>query len=236
MTVAVILAGGLGTRLRSAVPDLPKPMADVLGKPFLEYLMDYWIGQGVTRFVISVGYKRESIMRYFGQQYKGIPIEYVEEETPLGTGGGLLLAARRLNEPFLLLNGDTFFEIQLDALMDFHRSKDSKWTFALFRANEAKRYGGVQLDSNSRIQSLVTGKGNIGELANGGIYLVEPNALNAGKFNVGQKYSLEDDVIPGLLESGVPFYGFESPGQFLDIGIPADYFRAADILPKLRDH
>lgn len=233
MTVAVILAGGLGTRLRSAVPDLPKPMADVLGKPFLEHLMSYWVGQGVTRFVISVGYKRESIMNYFGQQYKGIPIEYVEEETPLGTGGGLLLAARRLNEPFLLLNGDTFFGIQLDALMNFHRSKGSKWSFTLFRANEAKRYGGVKLDSNSRIQSLETGKGNVGELANGGIYLVEPNALNAGKFNVGQKYSLEDEVIPALLESGIPFYGFENRGQFLDIGVPADYFSAADILQQL---
>lgn len=236
MTVAVILAGGLGTRLRSVVPDLPKPMAEVCGKPFLEHLISYWIGQDVTRFVISVGYKRESIIRYFGQRYKGVPIEYVEEETPLGTGGGLLLAARRLNESFLLLNGDTFFGIKLDALMDFHRSKDSKWSFSLFRANEAARYGGVQLDRNSRIQGLETAKSNVGELANGGVYLVEPNALNAGKFIVGQKYSLEDEVIPALLESGVPFYGFESCGQFLDIGVPADYFRAGDILQQLGGH
>lgn len=236
MTVAVILAGGLGTRLRSVVPDLPKPMAEVCGKPFLEHLMSYWIGQGVVRFVISVGYKRESIMSYFGQQYKGIPIEYVEEETPLGTGGGLLLAARKLKEPFVLLNGDTFFEIQLEALVDFHRSKESKWTFTLFRANEAKRYGGVKLDSNGRIQSLDTAKGNVGELANGGVYLVDPDDLNSVKFNIGQKYSLEDEVIPALLESGVPFYGFESCGQFLDIGVPADYFRAGDILQQLGGH
>lgn len=231
MTVAVILAGGLGTRLRSAVPDLPKPMADVRGKPFLEHLMSYWIGQGVTRFVISVGYKRESIISYFGQQYKRVPVEYVEEETPLGTGGGLLLAARRLNEPFLLLNGDTYFEIKLDALVNFHRSKGSKWSFTLFRANEAKRYGGVKLDSNDRIKALDSAKGNVGELANGGVYLLEPHVLKSGKFSIGQKYSLEDEVIPMLLESGVPFYGFESRGQFLDIGVPTDYFLAADTLP-----
>lgn len=236
MTVAVILAGGLGTRLRSAVPDLPKPMADVRGKPFLAYLMSYWIDNGVTRFVISVGYKRESIIGYFGHQYRGVPIEYVEEETPLGTGGGLLLATERLREPFVLLNGDTFFEVQLEALVNFHRSKGSKWTFTLFCANEANRYGGVVLDSNSRIQSLATAKGDVGALANGGVYLLEPNALNSRKFNVGQKYSLEDEVIPALLESNVPFYGFESGGQFLDIGVPTDYFRAVDILSQLKGH
>ena len=233
MTIAVILAGGLGTRLRSAVPDLPKPMADVRGKPFLEHLISYWIEQGVTRFVISVGYKRESIIGYFGQQYKGVPIDYVEEETPLGTGGGLLLAAKELKDTFILLNGDTFFEVQLEALKNFHRSKGSKWTFTLFCANEANRYGGVVLDSNSRIQSLATAKGDVGALANGGVYLLEPNALSSEKFNVGQKYSLEDEVIPVLLESDVPFYGFESVGKFLDIGVSTDYFQAVDILPQL---
>jgi D-glycero-alpha-D-manno-heptose 1-phosphate guanylyltransferase len=235
MTVAVILAGGLGTRLRSAVPDLPKPMADVQGRPFLEYLLNYWARQGISKFVLSVGYKRESIVNYFGRSFRGLPIEYIEEEEPLGTGGGLLLASRQLHQPFMLLNGDTFFEVQLNAILDFHRSVGSKWSFALFRANEAGRYGGVNLDSSDRVRSLNTAKGDIGELANGGVYLVDPHALNSANFKVGDKYSLEEDVIPTLLEMDIPFFGFESEGQFLDIGVPTDYFRAADVLPQFGD-
>lgn len=235
MTVAVILAGGLGTRLRSAVPDLPKPMADVQGKPFLEYLLNYWARQGISKFVLSVGYKRESIFNYFGRSFKGLPIEYIEEDEPLGTGGGLLLASRKLHQPFMLLNGDTFFEVQLNAILDFHRRMDSKWSFALFRANEAGRYGGVDLDGRDRIRSLNTAKGDIGELANGGVYLVDPKALNYANFKVGDKYSLEEDVIPTLLEMDIPFFGFESQGQFLDIGVPTDYFRAAGVLPQFGD-
>ena len=236
MTVAVILAGGLGTRLRSAVPDLPKPMADVRGRPFLEYLLSYWTNQGISKFLISVGYKRESIINYFGRSFRGVPIEYIEEQKPLGTGGGLLLASRRLNQPFILLNGDTFFDVQLHELVDFHRSKGSKWSFSLFRANEGNRYGCVKLDSDSRIWSLDTAKSDVGELANGGVYIVEPHAINPEKFTVGKKYSLEDDVIPALLESDVPIYGLESRAKFVDIGVPADYFRATDILPQLGDH
>lgn len=233
MTVAVILAGGLGTRLRGVVPNLPKPMAQVLGKPFLEHLMSYWVRQGVTRFLISVGYKRELIKSYFGNCYKGVPVNYIEEEVPLGTGGGLLLALKELNEPILLLNGDTLFKINLKTLINFHRHNNAKWTCALFRADEANRYGRVRLDSSKRICSLDSGNGNVGELANGGVYYLETNILKNEKFIVGQKYSLEDEVIPLLLESGIEFYGLEDSGQFLDIGIPSDYIRAADILSDL---
>lgn len=235
MTVAVILAGGLGTRLRSAVPNLPKPMADVCGKPFLEHLIHYWIGQGVSRFVVSVGYKRESITSHFGSGYRGVPIDYVEEEVPLGTGGGLLIAAMGLYSPFILLNGDTFFQVNLEALLKFHKLKKSELSFSLFRANESNRYGGVLIDNNRRIWSLDTAKGNEGALVNGGVYVVEPDTLNSAGFKIGHKYSLEDDVIPKLLGRNMQIFGFESEGKFLDIGVPEDYFRAADILPKIGD-
>ena len=104
MTTAVILAGGLGTRLRSAVPDLPKPMAPVAGRPFLEHLLDYWIAQGINRFVLSVGYRHESIVDHFGVAYKSAELLYAIEETPLGTGGALLLAAGKVaaGESFLV--------------------------------------------------------------------------------------------------------------------------------------
>ena len=103
MITAVILAGGLGTRLRSVVPDLPKPMAPVNGRPFLACQMDYWLQQGIQHFVLSVGYRHQSIMDYFGSNYCGSPVEYVVEDTPLGTGGGLLLAVEKLIKESLIM-------------------------------------------------------------------------------------------------------------------------------------
>src|SRR3989344_9594340 len=112
---AIILAGGLGTRLQSVVKDLPKPMADVNGRPFLAYLMDYWIKQGVKRFILSVGYKSEIIRDYFGDEYNGVSVAYSIEKKPLGTGGGLLLALKQLNSrgDFFGFNGGTFFKKKL---------------------------------------------------------------------------------------------------------------------------
>ena len=129
MTTAIILAGGLGTRLRSAVTDLPKPMAPIGGRPFLEYQLDYWIAQGISRFVLSVGYQHEVIIDHFGTSYEGIELNFVIEETPLGTGGGLLLAAEKVGNdtPFLLLNGDTYFSVDLKTLTDFSQEKDADW-------------------------------------------------------------------------------------------------------------
>ena len=111
MTVrtAIILAGGLGARLNNTVPNLPKPMAPINNRPFLEHQMDYWIGQGINRFILSVGYLKDLIIDHFGDKYKKASIEYAIEHKPLGTGGGLLLAAKNITEPFLVLNGDTFF-------------------------------------------------------------------------------------------------------------------------------
>lgn len=236
MTVVVILAGGLGTRLRGAVPDLPKPMAPVNGEPFLAYLMSYWIKQGATKFIISVGYKREIIINFFSERYKEVPVEFAEELTPLGTGGALILAIKNLHQSFVLLNGDTFFEVSLQELEDFHRSKNAACSFSLFRANEVNRYGALSLNSDGKIQSLATAKGQIGQLANGGVYMIDPNVFHSSEFIPGEKYSLEDDLFPTLLNKGVPLFGFESTGNFLDIGVPKDYLKAPELLPRMGEH
>lgn len=231
MTSAIILAGGLGTRLRSEVPDLPKPMAPIGGRPFLEWQMDYWIAQGVNHFVLSVGYRREVIMDYFGGHYSGVPVDYAVEETPLGTGGGLLIAAQFLDrQPALVLNGDTFFEVNLIELSTFHLAKGSRWTFSLFRANEAGRYMGMNIAANGRILALNSGTDEIGRLANGGIYLLHPDVLQESGFKPGDKVSLENDILNVLLHKGIPLYGREFAGRFIDIGVPEDYRRASEIL------
>jgi len=233
VTSAIILAGGLGTRLRSAVPDLPKPMAPVAGRPFLAYQLDYWIGQGVDRFVLSVGYRHEAISGFFGASYRSVAIEYSIEEAPLGTGGGLLLALGKLavpQQPFLLLNGDTYFQVDLAALKELHGRKRSEWTFALFRCSEAGRYMGMEIDADARITALQSGTGRPGRLANGGVYLVNPDAARAGPWTAGDKLSLEDDLLPAAFAGGRRFYGLECAGAFIDIGVPEDYRRAPSLL------
>ncbi len=232
MVSAVILAGGLGTRLRSVVPDFPKPMAPISGRPFLEYQLDYWINQGVNHFVLSIGYRHEVITNHFGNRYKDAKIDYVIEETPLGTGGGLLLAAEKIgkDEHFLLLNGDTYFAVDLKTLTEFSQAKDADWCFSLFHANEKGRYMGMDVSPQGQITLLKSGTGHPGRLANGGVYWVHPRALRGGRFASGDKASLEDDIFPAAMASGQRLFGIEFPGTFIDIGVPDDYHRAPALL------
>lgn len=229
---AVILAGGIGSRLRSVVPDLPKPMAPVKDRPFLEYQLDYWITQGISSFVLSVGYRYEAIVDYFGNRYKDAELDYVIERIPLGTGGGLLLAVEKIggDDPFLLLNGDTYFAVDLKTLSKFALENDADWCFSLFRANEEGRYMGMEVSAQGKIISLKSGTGHPGRLANGGVYWVHPRALSGGKFSPGDKVSLEDDILPAAMGSGQRLFGIEFPGTFIDIGVPDDYRRAPALL------
>lgn len=232
MTTAIILAGGLGTRLRPVVPELPKPMAPVNGRPFLAYQMDYWIAQGVRRFVLSVGYRAQAIIEHFGLSYRGVAIDYAIEQAPLGTGGGLLHAVqgRGLDAPFLVLNGDTFIEVDYAALRQFHVERRAAWTISLFRADEAGRYMGIRVDADGRIRSLSSGNGQPSGLSNGGAYLIEPDTIGLLGFSAGNRISLEDDILPQVVASDMALYGMECGGRFVDIGVPDDYFLAAQIL------
>lgn len=232
MTTAVILAGGLGTRLRNTLPDVPKPMAAVAGRPFLEYQLDYWIGKGIGRFVLSVGYRHEAIIDHFGNRYKGIELLYVVERVPLGTGGGLLLAVKELclTSPFLLLNGDTYFEADWTVLRDFSEANDADWCFSLFRTNQDSRYMGMDVSPQGKILSMKSGVDGLGRLANGGAYWVRPQVLDEVGFGVGRKVSLEDDILPTMMAAGRQLFGIEFSGTFIDIGVPDDYLRASSLL------
>ncbi len=234
MTTAIILAGGLGKRLRSAVPDLPKPMAPIAGRPFLEHQIDYWIAQGVDRFVLSVGYRNDAIIDHFGNRYKDAEIDYVIEQNPLGTGGGFLLAAKKIgnDDPFLLLNGDTYFEVDLKVLTEFARANDTDWCFSLFRTNEAGRYMGMDISPQGQIVSLKSGTGRAECLANGGVYWVNPRALPCERFAPDDKTSLEEDIFPVTMASGQRLFGIEFTGIFIDIGVPEDYHRAPALLTE----
>jgi D-glycero-alpha-D-manno-heptose 1-phosphate guanylyltransferase len=229
---AVILAGGKGTRLRAEVPDLPKPLAPINGRPFLEYQMSYWADQGVDRFVLSVGYMAERVIEQVGDRFGQAPVIYAVEDRPLGTGGALLLAMRQLRagEPFLVLNGDTYFDLPLSDLRCFHEAKRSDWTLGLFRTNDTKRYLGVGLDEDARLTSLVAPRTEDEVWANGGVYLIAPGVLDPIADRFKGEVSLEGQIVPALLDLGSAIYGLGHDGRFIDIGLPADYRRAAAIL------
>lgn len=254
VTSAIILAGGLGTRLRGVLPDMPKPMAPVGGRPFLEYQLDYWMTQGISRFVLSVGFRHEVIVDHFGHHYRDAKLDYVIEQTPLGTGGGLLLAAKKMEKdaPFLLLNGDTYFAVDLKTLTEFARANDADWCLSLFRVNEEGRYMGVDLSPQGRITSLksgaglasstsgsercAAGSGHPGRLANGGVYWIHPRASTGGRFRAGDSVSLEEGILPAAQEGGARLFGIEFTGPFMDIGVPDDYQRAPALLERIQPY
>lgn len=235
VTTAIILAGGLGTRLSGVVQDRPKPLAPINGRPFLEHQMDYWMAQGIRRFILSVGFRREQIMQHFGGNYRGCAVEYAEELTPLGTGGGLLMAAQKLSDTAtcLVLNGDTFFEVDLAALENFHRTRKAALSVALFEVASNDRYMGVQVQQDDGIVSFRSQPG-ASQLANGGVYLMDANLFENLPWQVGDKLSLEEDLFAHFLSSGKKLYGMVCPGRFIDIGVPEDYFRAAGVIEGIR--
>jgi D-glycero-alpha-D-manno-heptose 1-phosphate guanylyltransferase len=229
---AVVLAGGLGTRLKSIVPDLPKPMAPICGRPFLAFLLDYWVGQGIKRFVLSVGYKHQAIMNYFGRSINGVTIEYVVEDAPLGTGGGLLLVYQRLalSSPFLLLNGDTYFAIELKKFSELAKQVDADWCFSLFSMSDNGRYLGVDVNDKGEISNLLSSIGTGERLVNGGVYLVNPRSLLALNLPLENKISLEEEIFPLLIAQGHKVFGLAFDNKFIDIGVPEDYKRAAELI------
>lgn len=230
----IILAGGLGTRLRSAVPDLPKPMADVKGKPFLCHLMDYWRAEGVSRFILSVSYKYQVIENYFGSRYKGAEVVYAIETEPLGTGGGLINAASQLRgeNEFLVLNGDTFFQVELSALLAAHQESGADMTLSLKEVEKNSRYSGIELDAEGFVRSIAAREAVASScLINGGVYLLRRSLLGEYAGRSPERLSLEDEILPGLIRGKKRLRGFVASGVFLDIGIPEDYHRAADLLP-----
>lgn len=228
MSVAFILAGGFGTRLAPVVSNVPKPMANIGSRPFLEFLLDYWISQGVTQFVLCVGYMHTVIVSHFGDQYRDCRIQYVVETTPLGTGGALLNAINYTSQvrPFILLNGDTMFPVPSKELLNANKLNHFGVVFSLFVAAEGDRYGAVKLDKTGTVTDFNGAKAKVGQFANGGVYAINPRLIKEKLNNYTFPCSLEEDILPDLSASGVKFSSVVSSADFIDIGVPRDYGRA----------
>jgi len=227
---AVILAGGMGSRLRSVVSDMPKPMAPINGKPFLCYLFEYLHRNRVNKVVLSVGYRYDKIVEYFGDKFKDISITYSIEDEPLGTGGAIKRAINLLEgNNVIILNGDTLFDVELDLLIKKHIFSLADITLALKPMKEYNRYGSVITDDDRIIcfeEKKYTESGNI----NGGVYIAKSSVFS--NVHLPDKFSFEKDFLEVYVDQ-LNMKAFISDGYFIDIGIPDDYLKAGRELPKL---
>lgn len=230
---AVLLVGGMGTRLQSVLPTTPKPLAPLGEISFLELLILQLRSQGIRRLVMCTGHRAEQIDKECGDGQKWeMAIEYSRESQPLGTGGALKFAEPllRQSDEFLVMNGDSFLEFDFQQFLEFHRQHYGQASLAVRNVPDASRYGAVQLASDKRVTGFCE-KNNSGApgVVNGGVYLFNRAVLQ--HFPDGPS-SLERDIFPLLLNHGV--YAMEQSGIFIDIGTPDDYARAQMMAQSLR--
>lgn len=224
ITEAVILAGGLGTRLRSEVNDRPKVLAEVNGKPFIHFVLNYLAEQGIEHAILSVGYMGEMIEKLIGSAYEKMKVSYVYEETPMGTGGGIYLSLKEARQDVVaVVNGDTIFQVDLQSMTEFHIANHADFTLALKRMENFDRYGTVEIDDNGYITAFKEKQFMAEGLINGGVYAVSRHGFVDHKFEL--PFSLEQDYFEKYLKKDV-ICGIECDAYFLDIGIPEDFKRA----------
>lgn len=228
---AIVLAGGLGTRLRTVLPEgFPKILAPVGGRAFLDVLLDWLHAQGVAKVVFSLGYGAAHVLAHLRDVRlpEGLCVAFVVESEPLGTGGGMCLAYKQITaDPFLALNGDTFCDANLAAMLAFHRERQAAITLALTRVPDSGRYGRVERAPDGRITRFVE-KEAAGEqgLINCGLYLVSAAVMN--QLPEGKALSWERDVLARRIGSGL--YGVEAASRFVDIGTPESLSSAASVI------
>ncbi|EAI0653398.1 D-glycero-D-manno-heptose 1-phosphate guanosyltransferase [Campylobacter coli] len=217
---AIVLAGGLGTRLRSVVQDLPKPMAPINGKPFLAFVLEYLKKQGITEIILSVSYKYELIQEYFKDKFHGMKIHYNIEKELLGTGGAIKDALKFVKNEVYVVNGDTFFDIDLKKLV----LNSSKICIALKQMQNFDRYGTVNVDEQGIVTSFEEKVFKKQGLINGGVYLLKKDIFD--EFDLEKKFSFEGFLQENYKSLKIQTQIFDD--YFIDIGMPEDYFLFCD--------
>ena len=231
-TKAVLLVGGTGTRLQSVVSSIPKPLASVGDRPFLELLVRQLRSQGIRRLMMCSGYRAEEIEKTFGDGHIwDMAIEYSKEPHPLGTAGALKFAEPALQgaSDFLVMNGDSFMDVDFHGLFQFHRKSGGLASMAVVRMKNEMRYGTVETNPAGRVTGFAEKTDGVPDgLVNAGIYVFNHAIF---KHIPEGPASLEKDVFPQILDRGV--YAMEHQGVFIDIGIPEDYARAQELYERL---
>jgi D-glycero-alpha-D-manno-heptose 1-phosphate guanylyltransferase len=224
LTVA-ILAGGVGSRLRSVVTDRPKALADIQGKPFLAYLLNQLVAAGLRDVVLCTGYRGDQIRMMFGDSYDSLRLSYSQEPELMGTAGALRFALPLFkSNPVLVMNGDSYCETNLTEFWIWHSRRHSNATLLLTQIADTQRFGQVQIDLDGKVTNFIEkGAGPNPGLINAGIYLINHDLLDESPPN--RAISLEREVFPTWISRG--FYGFATESRFVDIGTPQAYAGAA---------
>lgn len=224
VTEAIILAGGLGTRLRTAVPDLPKCMAPVNGYPFIAYVIRHLQQQGIRHFIFSLGYRSDAFVQFIREQLPENTYSIAVEDEPLGTGGAIRFAMQSAaTDDVLVVNGDSIFTTDINAQARFHHSRKAACTLALKAMQDFDRYGVVELNADQSISLFREKKYYREGLINGGVYIIHKPVFR--QLPLPQKFSFETDYLQVYYHDG-NIFGIVQDGYFIDIGIPEDYLRA----------
>ena len=228
---ALILAGGLGTRLQSALPDQPKVLAPVAGRPFLSYLMDQLISIGFRHLILCTRYRGEQIKEAFGDNYNGLDIRYSQEPEPLGTGGALRYALPLIvTDSALVTNGDSYVNFNLKTFLAWHFENDLQVSLVLAYVSDTSRYGRVEVNEDGRIVKFDEKGASHGPgWVNAGVYIFNRSILET--IPSGQPFSLEREFFPFLISRDL--YGFGSEGAFIDIGTTESYALADEFFSKV---
>jgi len=225
---AAILAGGLGTRLQPVLPGTAKTVAQVAGRPFIDYLLRQLVRSGAGRIVMCTGFQSNQVQTQVGDAFDGVPVLYSQEPNPMGTGGAVALAWHRFSGPegWLVTNGDSYLDLDIPGLIAAHRASGCALTLAILKVADAARYGTVEWSPETRKvlsfreKSAETGQAATPAWINGGVYFFEPQCLNT--LSPDRPLSLEKEVFPHWVERGTNVYPVES-GRFIDIGTPESY-------------
>ena len=229
--MVVVLAGGMGTRLRKVVIDRPKVIAEINGRPFLYYILDQMIEVGINKAIISTGYMADTVEETVGVLYKSLHVDYSKEKTPLGTGGALKLAGQTIDTEYcLVINGDSYTEFDLISLFMAHKQKNANITILVKAVDDSTRFGTIQMNKqNEIIKFMEKGSGKRPGLINAGVYMVNTSIIQ--KISKKVPCSLEYDFFPKMVGRGI--CGYETKGKFIDIGTPESYSEAEIIFRQL---
>jgi mannose-1-phosphate guanylyltransferase len=223
---AVLLVGGEGTRLRPLTETIPKPLLPLMDRSFLHHVLDHVVAHGVHEVVLSSSYLEEAFASFLDERLADPTVTWITEPEPLGTGGAILNALQHVGEgTFLVLNGDTLTDLDLTAMLRFHRDRDAAATIALTAVDDARPYGLVRTDRPGRVLEFREKPSDpVSGMVNAGTYVLEAGAISG--FSRAGPVSVEREVLPGLIDRGAPVYGFASHAYWMDLGTPEKYLRA----------
>lgn len=228
VTPVLVLAGGMGTRLRGQVPNVPKVLAIVRGRPFLTYLLDWLCDSGTREVVLCTGFRAEMVQQAIGARYRSLDVRYSVEREPLGTGGAARLALNLLEASdgqVIVMNGDTLVDLDLGAMLRHHVVSGAQGTVAVTHAQDAGRFGTVAVDQGMWIRRFAEKQSETPSAwVSMGIYVLERRLL--GEAPSGTRASIEYDLLPRWVETGLSAY--VSSGRFVDIGTPESYAAVND--------